>query len=153
MLPKEELTTQLNVILEPEKLKLLVEQLYIESDNEIKCQIMERIVQMIVENELDFVMIPSLTLCLSSTLSPQIHNQIFPINNPNDDSLTDSISKPLFVMFRNYFQLCKEEDSRRKLLGRVLSELQSVQPKTGYLLLYFLKVWAYEEEKREAEKW
>lgn len=148
---KEDITSQLNLILEPEELKAIVETLHMETDNEAKCQTMERIVQMIVEDEIDSETIPALATCISSILSAQITAQVFPSDNLNEETLTDSISTPLFVMFRNQFQLCKEEDNRRKLLARVLAELQSVQSRIGYLLLYFLKVWGKEEEKREGE--
>lgn len=152
--PKKEvlsLTTQLNIALEPEKLRSVVDSLHNETDNEAKCQEMEKIVQLIIEDEVDDETMPGLASCLSTTLGPQINQDIFPGENSSDEALTDSISTPLFVMFRNQFQLCYEENSRRKLLAKFLAELYAVQPKIGYLLLYFLKVWGQEEEKREAE--
>ncbi|XP_043584839.1 integrator complex subunit 3 isoform X2 [Bombus pyrosoma] len=148
---KEDITSQLNLILEPEELRTAVESLHSETDNEVRCQTMERIVQMVVEDEIDVETIPALASCISTILSSQITSQIFPSDNLNEEALTDSISTPLFVMFRNQFQLCKEEDNRRKLLARVLAEIQNVQSRIGYLLLYFLKVWGREEEKREGE--
>ncbi|KYM92357.1 Integrator complex subunit 3 like protein [Atta colombica] len=148
---KEDITSHLRLILEPEELRTSIEILHTETDNESRCQAMERIVQMVVEDEIDAETIPALASCISTILSPQITAQIFPSDNLNEEVLADSISTPLFVMFRNQFQLCKEEDNRRKLLARVLAEIQSVQSKIGYLLLYFLKVWGREEEKREGE--
>lgn len=148
---KEDITSQLNLILEPEELRTAIESLHSETDNEVRCQTMERIVQMVVEDEIDAETIPALASCISTILSSQITSQIFPSDNLNEEALTDSISTPLFVMFRNQFQLCKEEDNRRKLLARVLAEIQNVQSRIGYLLLYFLKVWGREEEKREGE--
>ncbi|XP_028047540.1 integrator complex subunit 3 isoform X2 [Monomorium pharaonis] len=148
---KEDITSHLRLILEPEELRTSLETLHMEPDNESRCQTMERIVQMVVEDEIDAETISALASCISTILSPQITAQIFPSDNLNEEALADSISTPLFVMFRNQFQLCKEEDNRRKLLARVLAEMQSVQSKIGYLLLYFLKVWGREEEKREGE--
>ncbi|XP_051175718.1 integrator complex subunit 3 isoform X1 [Leptopilina boulardi] len=148
---KEDITTQLNLILEPDELKTAIESLHVESDNESRCQTMERIVQMIVEDEIDTETIPALATCISSILTTQITADIFPADNLNEEAFADSISTPLFVMFRNQFQLCKEVDNRRKLLARVLAEIQLIQPRIGYLLLYFLKVWGREEEKREGE--
>ena len=148
---KDEITSQLNLVLEPEELKAAVECLHSETDNEVKCQTMERIVQMVIEDEIDNEMISSLATCISTILSSQITSQIFPTENQNDEAFTDSISTPIFVMFRNQFQLSKEEDNRKKLLARVLAEIQTLQPRIGYLLLYFLKVWVKEEEKREGE--
>lgn len=137
--------------IESEKLRNDVETLRTETDNEARCQAMERIVQGVLDNEFDTDTISSLANCMSTILSPQITAQIFPSDNLNEETLTDSISTPLFVMFRNQFQLCKEENPRRKLLARVLAEMQSMQARIGYLLLYFLKVWGREEEKREGE--
>lgn len=137
--------------IESEKLRNDVETLRTETDNEARCQAVERIVQGILDNEFDTDTISSLANCISTILSPQNTAQIFPSDNLNEETLADSISTPLFVMFRNQFQLCKEENPRRKLLARVLAEMQSVQTRIGYLLLYFLKVWGREEEKREGE--
>ncbi|XP_033224600.1 integrator complex subunit 3 isoform X2 [Belonocnema kinseyi] len=148
---KEEITTQLNLIIEPEELKTAVESLFSENDNESRCQTMERIVQMVVEDEIEAETLPALATCISTILASQITADIFPADNLNEEAFADSISTPLFVMFRNQFQLCKEEDNRRKLLARVLAEIQLIQPRIGYLLLYFLKVWGREEEKREGE--
>lgn len=148
---KEDITSQLNLILEPEELKMAVESLHHETDNETRCQAMERIVQMVVEDEIDAEMIPSLVTCISTILSSQVSVDIFPSENLSEDTFTDTISTPLFVMFRNQFQLSKEEDNRRKLLARVLAEMQTILPRIGYLLLYFSKVWGREEEKRERE--
>lgn len=145
----EDITSQLNITLEPDELKTAINNLYSELDNETKCQTMERIVQMILEDDLGADMIAPLATCLSTILAPQITAQIFPADNLHDEALQDSISTPVFVMFRNYFQLCKEEDNRKKFLGHVLAELQAIQSRVGYLLLYFLKVWGREEEKRE----
>lgn len=147
---KEDITSHLRLIMEPEELRTSIETLHTETDNESRCQAMERIVQMVVEDEIDAETIPPLASCISTILSPQITAQIFP-DTLNEEALVDSISTPLFVMFRNQFQLCKEEDNRRKLLARVMAEIQSIQSRIGYLLLYFLKVWGREEEKREGE--
>lgn len=146
---KIEITKKLSIKIEPDKLKTIVEQLYNETDNESKCQMMEKIVQMIIEDDVNNDMITPLTTCLSTILEPTITSSIFPFDNLNDEALTDSISTPIFVMFRNFFQLSKEEDNRKKFLCNILIELQKIQPKIGYLLLYFLKVWSREEEKRE----
>lgn len=149
---KEDITSHLRLILEPEELRTSIETLHTETDNEARCQTMERIVQMVVEDEIDAETVSALASCISTILASQITAQIFPSDSLNEEALADSISTPLFVMFRNQFQLCKEEDNiRRKLLARMLAEMQSVQPRIGYLLLYFLKVWGREEGKREGE--
>ncbi|XP_046624168.1 integrator complex subunit 3 isoform X1 [Neodiprion virginianus] len=148
---EKEVVPQLSFMLEPPELGVAVESLHLEPDNEAKCQAMERIVQLVIEDEIESETLPALASAISTVLFLQTTSQIFPADNLNDESLADSISTPLFVMYRNQFQLCKEEDKRRKLLSRVLAEVQAIQPRTGYLLLYFLKVWGREEEKREGE--
>lgn len=146
-------TSLLNLALEPDELKNAVESLHSETDNEANCQTMEKIVQMVVDDEIDEEVIPQLVTSLSNVLMPQLTAEIFPEDNLNEETLADSISTPIFVMFRNQFQLSKEEDNRRKLLARLLAGMHSVQPRIGYLLLYFLKVWGAEEEKRDSEPW
>ncbi|XP_048513843.1 integrator complex subunit 3 isoform X2 [Athalia rosae] len=148
---EKEIVPQLNFMLDPGELRIAVESLHLEPDNEAKCQAMERIVQLVIEDEIEAETLPTLATSISTVLFQPPMTRIFPADNENDETLADSISTPLFVMFRNQFQLCKEEDRRRKLLARVLAEVQSIQPRTGYLLLYFLKVWGREEEKREGE--
>lgn len=137
---EDELTSRLNIIIEPDELKRAVENLYSETDNESRCQIMETIVQMIIEDDVGTDMIAPLSTCLSTILESQITASIFPTDSTTDEALTDTISTPVFVMFRNFFQLCQEEDNRKKFIGHVLAELQKIQPRIGYLLLYFLKV-------------
>lgn len=133
------------------ELRRLLESLHDESDNEIRCQTTEKAVQIILEDEIDTDILSTLVSSLSQSLLSQIDSIILP-GSLNDESLIDSISNPLFVMFRNQFHLCKEDDHRKKKLTAVLFQLQMIQPKVGYLLLYFLKVWSKEEEKREYEQ-
>lgn len=136
-------------------LKTCVMQIQTEKDNESKCQIMESIVQQVIDVDLESEAITALSTILCSiifTKSDESTNvKVFPVEL-NDDSLLDSISSPLFVMFRNLYQLCKEEDRRRQPLITLLAEMYSILPKIGYLLLYFLKVWGREEMKREGEQ-
>ncbi|XP_050547062.1 integrator complex subunit 3-like isoform X1 [Daktulosphaira vitifoliae] len=121
------------------ELRLETENLFFEKDNERKCEAMEKIVQLIVQDDEIY---PDILAALGSCLSCLLKNQIEEKNFPsicNDDALEDSIGKPLFVMFRSLTQF-SEDDSRRLQLLSVLAEMRTHQTRIGYLLLYYLQV-------------
>jgi len=128
-------------------MRAVVDELSSKADNETKCEAMERLVQLVVEEEEEFdsQVISQLGYCLSNALSRQFEDRVFP-NQVNDETLEDSIGKPLFVLFRNISQL-PENDTRRRPLFAILVELKALQPRLGYLLLYFLIVCKLNEEK------
>lgn len=134
------------------ELRGFVVRLQTEKDNEARCQAMESIVQHVIDVDLESETITALSTCLCSMFFGRLDEvqKVFP-EEVNDESLLDSIGSPLFVMFRNLYQLCKEEDRRRQPLITLLAEMYQTLPKIGYLLLYFLKVWGREELKREGE--
>ncbi|XP_075226448.1 integrator complex subunit 3 isoform X2 [Lycorma delicatula] len=119
-------------------LKTLVESLHAEVDNEAKCEVMERIVQHVIQEEDgDSDTLAVLGSCLINVLHDQFEARVFP-ENVTDESLEDSIGRPLFVLIRNLSEL-SEGDSRRLPLLSLLAEMHSHQPKIGYLLLYYLQ--------------
>ncbi|VVC28913.1 Hypothetical protein CINCED_3A006302 [Cinara cedri] len=121
------------------ELRLETETLYFKKDNERKCESMEKIVQLIVQDDEMYPdMIAALGSCLACLLKNQIEEKIFPAVL-NDDAFEDSIGKPLFVMFRSLTQFT-EDDSRRLQLLSLLAEMRTHQTRIGYLLLYFLQV-------------
>ncbi|XP_022161957.1 integrator complex subunit 3 [Myzus persicae] len=121
------------------ELRLETETLYFEKDNERKCEAMEKIVQLIIQDDDIYPeMIAALGSCISCLLKNQIEEKIFP-SVLNDDALEDSIGKPIFVMFRSLTQFA-EEDSRRLQLFSLLAEMRTHQTRIGYLLLYYLQV-------------
>ncbi|XP_069697263.1 integrator complex subunit 3 isoform X2 [Periplaneta americana] len=131
------------------ELRVAVETLHLERDNEAKCQAMERLVQMIIQEEdTDTEVISILATCLCIVLREQLEGKVFPAEI-NDETLEDSIGRPLFVMFRNVVQL-PEDDSRRHPIFSVLAEMSSHQPRVGYLLLYFLKACKLNDGKLSA---
>lgn len=134
------------------ELKSFVVRLQNEKDNEARCQAMESIVQHVIDVDLESETITALSTCLCSMFFGRLDEvqKVFP-EEVNDENLLDSIGSPLFVMFRNLYQLCKEEDRRRQPLITLLAEMYQTLPKIGYLLLYFLKVWGREELRREGE--
>ncbi|KAL7304899.1 hypothetical protein TKK_0002702 [Trichogramma kaykai] len=147
---KEETSSELSS-LESSELKDTLEELQKEVDKERKCQLMEKIVQIILEDDLDPETINVLATCLTNFLSDQIKDDnLYPPKDPDaEDALIDSISIPLFIMFRNQYQLRKDDDDRSRLLMTVIVEMYTIQPRIGYLLLYFLKVYGLEVEKSE----
>lgn len=121
------------------ELRLETETLYFEKDNERKCEAMEKIVQLIVQDDEIYPdILAALGSCLSCLLKNQIEEKIFPLVL-NDEALEDSIGKPIFVMFRSLTQFT-EEDSRRLQLFSLLAEMRTHQTRIGYLLLYYLQV-------------
>ncbi|XP_050442209.1 integrator complex subunit 3 isoform X1 [Adelges cooleyi] len=121
------------------ELRLETENLYYEKNNERKCEAMEKIVQLIVQDDEIYPdMLAALGSCLCCLLKNQIDEKIFPVVY-NEDALEDSIGKPLFVMFRSLTQFA-EDDSRRLQLLSVLAEMRTHQTRIGYLLLYYLQV-------------
>lgn len=117
-----------------------------EKDNEARCEIMEKLLQKVLqENSFDQDMAVSLGGCLSTILNDEIRRKIFP-EHVDDESIEDSIGSPTFVMFRNLCQTPEEDPSRQPLL-MILTELATLQPRLGYLLLYFVKVSRISDDK------
>ncbi|XP_066993064.2 integrator complex subunit 3 isoform X2 [Anabrus simplex] len=119
-------------------MRLAVETLHTEQDNEAKCQAMERLVQLIIQEEdMNSEVTAVLGSCLCTVLKEQLEEKVFP-EEVNDEALEDSIGRPLFVLFRNVTQL-PEDDSRRLPLLAVLADMKNQHARIGYLLLFFLK--------------
>lgn len=112
--------------------------LYSDSDTEIKCEAMDRIVELILAEDYE----QDVLNAIGSTLAVVLHSQLtlasFP-ENPTSEYLEDSIGRPLCVLFRSMCQL-SEDDARFSMCACVLSELYSAAPCVGYLLLYYLYV-------------
>lgn len=103
-----------------------------------RCEAMERLVQLVIQDdEADSDMLTALGQCLCLVLRTSWTSRVFP-ENVTQDSIEDSIGRPLFVLFRNLAEL-SEDDSRRLPLLTVLSEMYTQQPRLGYLLLYYLQ--------------
>ncbi|RZF35820.1 hypothetical protein LSTR_LSTR006278 [Laodelphax striatellus] len=120
------------------KLRSAVLRLQAETDNEAKCEAMERITQYVIqdEEESDSETLAVLAQRLCSVLHEQICARIFP-ETLTDETLDDSISQPLFVLMRSVSEL-SDEDSRRLPLISLLVEMCAHEPRIGYLLLYYL---------------
>lgn len=76
---------------------------------------------------------------LKSTLLPLDGNKcIFP-ESKNDEKLTESLNYPVYGLFKVLYQY---EDKCKKCILDLLVSLHEQLPNLGYLLLYFLKVYA-----------
>lgn len=119
-------------------LKKYTLQLQNEKDNEAQCEIMEKLVQAIIQDE-DFDQDTSMMLatCICALLNSQVNQKLFP-QDLDDESIEDSIGAPLFVMFRNLCQMPEEDPSRQPIL-MLLAEMYTRQTKIGYHLLYYSK--------------
>lgn len=121
------------------ELKSLVEQLYAETDNESKCEAMERIFQHVVqEDDTDSDTLAALGSCLTNVLRDQFETRVFP-ENITDENLEDSIGRPLFVLIRSTTELLENDSRRAQTVLSLLAEMHSHQPKISYLLLYYLQ--------------
>lgn len=104
-------------------------------DNEQRCEIMEKLIQIVIQNDSDT---EQLAVAVNHLLGDDISKRIFP-EIIDEDSLEDSIGTPLFVMYRNLCQI-SEDDPRSSPLLMLLSDMSEHQRSIGYLLLYYIKV-------------
>ncbi|XP_071450149.1 integrator complex subunit 3 [Hetaerina americana] len=141
--------SEINQLLDGE-LRAAVEELLFEKDNEVKCQAMEKLVQLIIQDEIDSDVASALGQALCSVLKEQLEGKVFP-PEVNDESIEDSIGRPLFVMLRNLLQIPEDDPNRRPIL-LVLAEMYSNEPRVGYLLLYFLKACKLNDGKASVYK-
>lgn len=127
-------------------LKKYVVQLQHEKDNESRCEIMEKLVQAVIQEE-DFDSDTGAVLAASlcALLSSQFEQKLFP-QELDEESIEDSIGTPVFVMFRNLCQTPEEDPSRQPLL-MLLADMYVRQAKVGYQLLYFLKASKINDDK------
>ncbi|XP_034230084.1 integrator complex subunit 3 [Thrips palmi] len=121
------------------ELRSAAETLRSQSDNDVKCQAMERLVQCIIsEGELDCEINTALASCLCVSFKDQLEGRIFP-KEPNQEMVDERISRPLFVLFKHLYQLCQKDDKRRHRLFSLLLEMYHKYPRIGWLLLFYLK--------------
>ncbi|KAK3097008.1 hypothetical protein FSP39_005554 [Pinctada imbricata] len=122
------------------------EELRDEKDQEIQCEVMDRLLQMMLrEDEFDQDLAVPLSACLCQILSTQFNNNLFP-QELDEESLEESVGSPLYVMFR-FLTTIPEEDPNRIPILTLLGEMYTRQARIGYHLLYFIKVGKVNDEK------
>lgn len=109
-----------------------------DQDEEEKCEIMDQLIRLIISEDLNFEQCNALAGKLSEILRSSFVGRIFPGAMADEESLEDSVGKPLFVAFRSLCDMADSEGSG--ILLQVLAELYAIQPRVGYYLLYFLSV-------------
>ncbi|XP_014244621.1 integrator complex subunit 3 [Cimex lectularius] len=118
-------------------LKKAVLDLNCETDNEARCEIMEKLVQLVIQDEdIEDDVLVALASCLCEILHNQLEGKVFP-ETVSPETLEDSIGKPLFVLLRNLVELA-ECDHRRNPICSLLVEIHVFQPRVGYLLMYYI---------------
>ncbi|XP_074594263.1 integrator complex subunit 3 [Brevipalpus obovatus] len=120
-----------------DKLKPLVISLEEAKDNETRCEYMEKILQIVLQDE-EMEELSPLSECLLYALRGEIFSKIFP-STIDEESLEESIGTPLFVIFRNLCQTPDENPNQVPILS-LLVEMYSNEPCIGYLMLYYIKV-------------
>ncbi|CAG0880141.1 unnamed protein product [Darwinula stevensoni] len=126
-----------------ETLKSYLRQLAEESDS---CVLMENFVKALVEvdEEMDDQYSP-LAMLICGVLEDQLTETLLP-NQVNEETLAESLDKPLFVLFRNLSQ-SSSDDRENEILLNLISEMHQYYPSLGYRLLYFLKANSEENAK------
>ena len=115
------------------------------SDDEVKCEVMDELIRVIVSEEFSYEQCKSLAQRLSDILSGSFQGRIYPAKVQQQQAIDlqeafqDSVGKPIFVAFR---ALCDMVDNLEGsgILLQVLADLYALQPRVGYYLLYFLSV-------------
>lgn len=91
----------------------------------------------------------SLTIILLALLEDDLSVRIFPLDfnrsgqTPNEKELKDSITGPLFVMFRILAESIEDDQTTHSSLLTLLAAMGTNNSKVGYLLFYFLIVSNY----------
>lgn len=131
------------------EVKELVISLQAEKNQEKRCDVLSELLGVVIQdNEFDQDGASALAACLCHILSDQFTN-IFPQSTDQDtEEAIEESSKGqvLFVIFR-FLSDIAEGDHRRNQLFLLLGEMYAKQPRTGYLLLYFLKVSKNSDDK------
>jgi integrator complex subunit 3 len=134
---KQELLLQLDLL--TDGIKKSTEKLLNEKDSETRCELMEKLIQDILrDDDFDSEVSSSLAVVLVSALLDDLSKKILP-NNPDDESLEDSIGSPFFVLLRNLSE-SNEGSPARVILATLLSDFASQVSCVGYSFLYYLKV-------------
>ena len=121
------------------------------SEDEIKCEVMDNLIRVIVSEEFSYEQCSSLARRLSDILQSSFEGKIYPESISQDqeeEALEDSVGKPIFVAFRALCDMVDNEGSG--ILLQVLADLYALQPRVGYYLLYFLSV-DKQAKQREAK--
>uniref|UniRef100_A0A224XJT9 Putative integrator complex subunit 3 n=1 Tax=Panstrongylus lignarius TaxID=156445 RepID=A0A224XJT9_9HEMI len=111
---------------------------------------MDKVVQIVLQDEdIDNDVLANLGACLCEVLQEQLEAKVFP-ETVSQETLEDSIGKPIFVLIRNLVEL-SDYDQRRNPLYTLLAEMHTHQPRLGYLLLYYLQASTVSDESENSK--
>jgi len=119
-----------------------------EQSSEKRCELMDQLVQIIIQEQADNEENRVIAEKLSDVLRDQFEGRIFP-DPPTKENIAESVEQPLFVIFRALCEISEIDPSRQPLFA-VLAELYGLQPRLGYYLLYFLKSYNKLDSKSKA---
>ncbi|KAK4881278.1 hypothetical protein RN001_004597 [Aquatica leii] len=119
--------------------KNCINRLQTESDQEKRCEAMDSLIQQILDLDGDSDVFSTLAKSICNALRDDVKCEILP-EVVTDEALSESVKGPIFVLYRTLYKLCRNDNTGKQLLLKLISEMYSVLPNLGYLLLYFLKV-------------
>jgi len=129
--------------------RLYVEMLISESDNEARCSAVENLMQSITQEPMDSDQLQLLVLCLHTIFLHDLTSPLFS-GTLTQESIEDSISRPMFVLLRCFAEMVDDDLRNRSAVTDLLVELYKMQPKMGFFFLYYLRASKASESKYEA---
>nr|CAG4642335.1 EOG090X0205 [Evadne anonyx] len=129
--------------------RLYVEMLISESDNEARCSAVENLMQTITQEPIDSDQLQLLVLCLHTIFLHDLTSPLFS-GTLTQESIEDSISRPMFVLLRCFAEMVDDDLRNRSAVTDLLVELYKMQPKMGFFFLYYLRASKASESKCEA---
>ncbi|XP_018019760.1 integrator complex subunit 3 [Hyalella azteca] len=112
--------------------------LKLEKDQARRCELLQKICDLIFAEDLDEEEAEHLAGALSLLLASDYNTEtsLLP-QHISQESLCESLEAPIFVLFENLLSL-NEDDHRRQSLLMLVSALQQLRPATGYRLLFYI---------------
>uniref|UniRef100_A0A8C9Y0Y2 Integrator complex subunit 3 n=1 Tax=Sander lucioperca TaxID=283035 RepID=A0A8C9Y0Y2_SANLU len=108
-------------------MKEKVQQLQKTSDTETQCEVMQEVVDLIMEEDFDPEQMSALASCLAELFKDHFRGDVLP-DDITEESLEESVSKPVCLIFRNLVTM-QEDNSGFSVLLDMLAEFYQKQPK------------------------
>ncbi|KAG5882643.1 hypothetical protein JTB14_025116 [Gonioctena quinquepunctata] len=118
-----------------------------ESNAEEKVELTEKLIEQLIDLEEDDENLPAIAKSLVNCVKDDIKGEIFP-EVLTEENLLESINLPLFILFKTLYEFNKDEIGK-DVLYKVVAEMYNDLSNLGYLLLYYLKVKKWMENKKE----
>lgn len=129
-------------------IKTCLAQLQTEKLAEKRCEVMETLLHEVCDLDVSNDLISVVAKCICTVLREEFEAEVLP-KDVTDKSLSESIKIPVFVIFRTFYDVCKQDDTGKEVLQKLVAEMYSAQTNMGCLLLYFLKVLLRTEQAKE----